>query len=136
MRAKLTNGLIVAGVLWITLFALPQYAPSKSVPHQQEQLEHLQNSLHATLIPAGKYRCCLEKPCSYCLSDVEGCSCLDDVMNAKAPCVECVGEILKGEGNKFLAPYFAVAIAEKTGELEAMQHIIEEKYGIEVQDQI
>jgi hypothetical protein len=94
------------------------------------------------LMPHGDYRCCLEKPCTYCIEKTPGhgegatCNCLEDVVTGVHPCGECIGEILEGHGNPYLAEYFANAIAEKTGEEDAIKRIIEEKYGIPVEKQV
>ena len=102
----------------------------------------LKNSIQEELRPLHKYRCCLEKPCTYCIEKTPGhgedatCDCLKDIINGVHPCGECIGEILEGHGNPYLAEYFAKAIAEKTGEELAIKRIIEEKYGIPVKDQI
>jgi len=88
------------------------------------------------------YACCLKKPCTYCIEKTPGhgegaaCDCLSDVMNGRHPCGECIGEILEGHGNKFIAQYFATAVAEETGELAAIQKIVEDKYGVPVSEQI
>lgn len=88
------------------------------------------------------YRCCTEVPCIYCIEKTPGhgegaaCDCLADVMNGRHPCGECIGEILEGHGNPLVAEYFAKAIAEETGEEEAIRRIIEDKYGIPVEDQV
>lgn len=90
----------------------------------------------------GMYRCCLEKPCTYCIEKTPGhgegasCDCIADLMAGVHPCGECIGEILEGHGNPYLAEYFATAIAEKTGERDAIARIIEAKYGISVENQI
>lgn len=59
-------------------------------------------------------------------------------MNGVHPCGECIGEILEGHGNPYLAEYFARAIAEKVGEqhIGTLREIISEKYGIAVEDQL
>lgn len=95
------------------------------------------------LIMDGKYRCCLQRPCTYCIEKTPGhgegatCDCLADVVNGKHPCGECIGEILEGHGNPYLAEYFAVAIAEEVGEkhLGTLHQIISEKYGIPIEEQ-
>ena len=102
----------------------------------------MKENIQGDLMPHSKYRCCLEKPCTYCIEKTPGhgegaeCHCLEDVMNGEHPCGECIGEILEGHGNPLIAEYFATAIAEETGELKAMQRIIEEKYGVPIEDQI
>jgi hypothetical protein len=89
-----------------------------------------------------QYRCCLEKPCTYCIEKTPGhgenatCDCLKDVVEGVHPCGECIGEILEGHGNPYLAEYFAKAIAEKTKEELAIKRIIEEKYGIPIENQV
>ena len=109
---------------------------------QREVIMGLNGLIHSDLILSSNYRCCLEEPCSKCITKSPGhgegatCSCLKDIMEGVHPCGECIGEILEGHGNEFLAPYFATAIAEKTGELEAIQRIILEKYGTPLEDQI
>lgn len=89
-----------------------------------------------------QYKCCLEKPCTYCIEktpehgEEAECSCLEDVVNGVHPCGECIGEILEGHGNKFLSKYFARAIAEKTGHIDAIKQIIYEKYGTPLEEQV
>ncbi len=88
------------------------------------------------LIREGKYRCCLEKPCSYCFlkapdnGEEAVCDCLDEVMNGEHPCGECMGEILEGHGNKFLSEYFPEAIADEVGGqyLDTLEEIVDDKY--------
>ncbi|MFQ6020653.1 MAG: hypothetical protein ACE5J4_01370 [Candidatus Aenigmatarchaeota archaeon] len=90
------------------------------------------------------YRCCLENPCYYCIyktpkhGEGASCACMDDVLAGVHPCGECIGEILEGHGLKSLAPYFAKSIAEEVGEqhLDHLKQIIEEKYGVPVEDQM
>ncbi len=95
-------------------------------------------------ISKGNYACCLENPCAYCIEKTPGhgegaiCNCLEDVIMGRHPCGECIGEILEGHGNKFLAKYFAESITEEVGEdyKDSLKHIIQDKYGVSVQDQI
>ncbi len=102
--------------------------------HQMEEFSSMKEEMQQDMMMDGKYRCCLEKPCTYCLEKTPGhgigptCDCLSDIVNGKHPCGECIGEILEGHGNPYLRDYFAVAISEKTGELEAITRIIDEKY--------
>jgi hypothetical protein len=106
--------------------------------HREEFLAHKQMII-GELISKEKYQCCLAKPCTYCIEKTpkhgEGaeCSCLEDIVNGRHPCGECIGEILEGHGNPYLADYFAKAIAEEVGEehLKELQEIIEEKYSSE-----
>ncbi len=95
------------------------------------------------LLMNGKYRCCLEKPCVYCIEKSPGhgegatCNCLEDIVNGENPCGECIGEIMEGNGNPYLAEYFALAIAEKVGMeyLDTLRQIMLDKYGIAVEKQ-
>jgi hypothetical protein len=96
------------------------------------------------MIDKGNYKCCLDKPCTYCIEKTPGhgegatCTCLEDVINHKHPCGECIGEILEGHGNRFLAKHFASSIAEEVGEehLDSIKQIISSKYDISTDEQI
>jgi len=89
------------------------------------------------LMAHGDYRCCLMKPCTYCIEKTPGhgegatCDCLADIVDGKHPCGECIGEILEGHGNPYLSEYFPEAIADELGQdhLDEIRKIIEEKYG-------
>ena len=103
----------------------------------------IKEDIQKNLLSEG-YRCCLEKPCTYCLfetsSDRSGaqCNCLEEIVNGEPPCGECIGEILEGNGNKFLSKYFATAIANEVGEnhIDGLREIMYEKYGIPVEEQL
>lgn len=105
-----------------------------NMDEMREHFVSLKSDIQGDMLNDGKYRCCLKKPCTYCIEKTPGhgegaeCDCLSDVVNGVHPCGECIGEILEGHGNPYLKEYFAEAIAEKTGELEAIQRIIDEKY--------
>jgi|SRR3989344_6352858 len=90
------------------------------------------------LIKKGKYQCCLKDPCNYCLIKEGECDCLEEIVNGESPCGECIGEILEGNGNKYLRKYFAEAISEKIGGdyKDEIKIIISEKYGIPVEEQL
>ncbi len=98
----------------------------------------MSNSIKKDLIASDKYKCCLKGPCTYCLMDHGKCDCLEDIMKGKAPCGECIGEILEGEGNPLLAEYFANALAEELGEENKamLKNIIAKKYGIPEEKQL
>jgi len=134
----------IIGVLVIGI--LVAFSPSMGYHSQEEQREtfiSLKSSIQDSLLPDGKYRCCLEKPCTYCIEKTTGhgegatCDCLSDIVNGKHPCGECIGEILEGHGNKYLSKYFAQAIADEVGKehLPTLQQIIFEKYGTPVEEQ-
>ncbi len=133
----------IAVILVIVLLAgiLPNVLPGTSIEGKREKFISLREDIHEDLMPHGDYRCCLEKPCTYCIEKTPGhgegaiCNCLEDIMNGVHPCGECIGEILEGHGNPFLAEYFAQAIAEKTGQEDAIKKIIGEKYGIPLEEQ-
>lgn len=93
----------------------------------------------------GKYSCCLENPCSYCITknstkhgEGSTCDCLDDIMNGRHPCGECIGEILEGHGNKYLSKYFATSISDEVGikYLPTLKEIISDKYEVSVSEQL
>lgn len=115
-----------------------------SMNDRQESHVSQKDDMIATMMAEGDYACCLAKPCTYCIEKTPGhgegatCRCLDDVINGVHPCGECIGEILEGHGNKFLAKYFAKAIAEEVGEehIGTIKQIISSKYDIEIKDQI
>ncbi|MBL7056374.1 hypothetical protein ISS07_05660 [Candidatus Woesearchaeota archaeon] len=110
---------------------------------KREKLITLKESIHKHNLKNHNYKCCLEKPCTYCIEKTPGhgegskCDCLSDVVNGVHPCGECIGEILEGHGNKYLAEYFAKAIAEKVGEehLGTLKQIISKKYDIPIEEQ-
>lgn len=99
--------------------------------------QYQKESIHK-LIEDGRYRCCLSSPCSYCflnsssVGDSAVCDCLDEVVNGEHPCGECMGEILEGNGNKYLVEYFPEAIADEVGVnyLDSLRGIITDKYKI------
>ena len=111
---------------------------------ERQMFLSMRNEMVGEMIAEGNYACCLEKPCTYCIEKTPGhgegatCNCLEDIMTGNHPCGECIGEILEGHGNRFLAKYFATALAEEVGEehLARLQSIISEKYGITNEEQI
>jgi hypothetical protein len=125
--------LVLAVILLISFFPIINNH-DMSMEEKREGFISLKNDMVGDLISQGKYRCCLEKPCTYCIEKTPGhgegatCDCLSDVVNGVHPCGECIGEILEGHGNPYLKEYFAEAIAEETGQKEAIERIIEDKY--------
>ena len=115
-----------------------------SVDDKRTQFISLKDSIMGQMLSEEKYRCCLEKPCIYCIIKTpkhgEGaeCSCLEDIVNGVHPCGECIGEIMEGHGNKYLASYFATAIAEEMGpeHLPALKQMMLEKYSIPIEEQV
>jgi len=115
-------------------------------PHNMESMRDkfidLKEDIRYDQMMNGKYKCCLEKPCTYCIEKTPGhgegasCNCLADIMNGRHPCGECIGEILEGHGNPLLSEYFATAIANETGHIDAIKEIISEKYDLPVEDQL
>ncbi|MAF20804.1 MAG: hypothetical protein CMI55_03935 [Parcubacteria group bacterium] len=108
----------------------------KTMDEQRQEFVEQKQEIISTLIDQGQYACCLEKPCVYCIEKTPGhgegatCHCLQDVVEGRHPCGECIGEILEGHGNKYLSQYFAAAIAEEVGQehLETLKQIIAQKY--------
>lgn len=111
--------------------------------HKRDHFIELKNVIQEEQRPMHKYRCCLTDACTYCIEKTPGhgegavCDCLSDIMDGVHPCGECIGEILEGHGNPYLAEYFAAAIAEKVGmqHLPTLKKIISEKYDISIEDQ-
>lgn len=132
-------GLVIASVLFISIFPINN---THDMSMEREKFLDLKYDIQQSLLKQGLYKCCLENPCTYCIEKTPGhgegaeCDCLSDIVNGVHPCGECIGEILEGHGNPYLSEYFARAIAEKTGELDAIKRIIEEKYDIPVEQQL
>ncbi len=134
--------LILSGIL--LFFYLPSL--NHSAMDMEEKRDHfvsLKNNMQLELVEDREYKCCLMKPCTYCIEKTPGhgegasCNCLKDIVEGVHPCGECIGEILEGHGNPNLAKYFANAIAEKVGEehIQTLKEIIEEKYDAPVDEQ-
>ncbi|MCH7730211.1 hypothetical protein IID21_01620 [Patescibacteria group bacterium] len=127
-------------------YFMPPVASHEGLSMQQMRVHFVsqKDDLHENMLADGDYRCCLEKPCTYCIEKTPGhgegatCSCLEDVVEGRHPCGECIGEILEGHGNRFLAKYFASAIAEEVGDehLETLKKIISQKYGLPPEAQL
>lgn len=100
-----------------------------AIEEQRDAWMAIADNIRGKLEMEGKYDCCLEKPCSYCIKETE-CTCRQDILNGEHPCGECIGEILEGHGLAELKPYYAKAIAHKVGEqhLEHLQEIINDIY--------
>jgi len=131
-------GLLVVSILVVYILPLK---PNHNMASEREKFLDLKYEIQQSLLKQGKYKCCLENPCVYCIEKTPGhgegatCSCLEDLVNGVHPCGECIGEILEGHGNPLLSEYFAKAIAEKTGGYESIKLIIEEKYDIPIEEQ-
>ncbi|MFC1649205.1 hypothetical protein ACFL2C_00645 [Patescibacteria group bacterium] len=109
-----------------------------------ETFVDMKNQMVSEMINNEEYKCCLEKPCTYCIEKTPGhgegatCSCLEDIMNGVHPCGECIGEILEGHGNRLIAKYFATAISEEVGveHTNTIKQIIASKYDVSVEEQL
>lgn len=116
----------------------------KSIDEKRLEFISEKEVIIAEMKEKGMYRCCLEKPCTYCIEKTPGhgegaaCTCAQDILAGKHPCGECIGEILEGHGEKELEPYFAKAIAHKVGEqhTDHLKSIIADMYGISVEEQL
>ena len=135
-------------VLVLSNILLFFYLPSlnHSTMNMEEKRDHfvsLKNNMQLELVEDREYKCCLMKPCTYCIEKTPGhgegasCNCLKDIVEGVHPCGECIGEILEGHGNPNLAKYFANAIAEKVGKehIRTLKEIIEEKYDVPIDEQ-
>jgi hypothetical protein len=134
--------LLVAIIAFFTLFAEKPFS-QKSMDEKRTEFISEKNSIQGELLSKGKFKCCLEKPCAYCIEKSPGhgegatCNCLGDVVNGVHPCGECIGEIMEGHGNPYLSKYFARAIAEKMGKehLPSLKQMMFEKYDVAIEDQ-
>lgn len=143
MRNRLIAGIAVVLVAVLAVSIFPSNISGHSVEGKREKFISLREEIQGDLMPQGKYRCCLEKPCTYCIEKSPGhgegavCDCLSDIINGKHPCGECIGEILEGHGNPYLAEYFARAIAEEAGEehIDSLRLMISQKYLISIEEQ-
>lgn len=107
-----------------------------SIADQRTSWMSIADNVRGQLAMEGKYDCCLEAPCWYCIQKTPGhgegaeCTCRQDILNGLHPCGECIGEILEGHGLAELKPYYAKAIAHKVGaQHEAhLQDIINDMY--------
>ena len=136
-------GIVLAVLLGVVVFFSPAMQdPHHSMNQQREDFIEMKNHIHETARNTSIYRCCLMKPCMYCIEKTPGhgegatCDCMQDIVNGVHPCGECIGEILEGHGNPYVAKYFARAISEKTGHEDAIKQIILEKYGIAIEEQV
>jgi len=143
MTLLLVGGVIGGNVLSTPDPSINHSAIKDSSEYNKEIIAEKDESVK-NLLAEGRYKCCLENPCSYCFSDVEHqdrelvCDCLVDIMNGNHPCGECIGEILEGNGNPLISEYFATAIAEKIGDnyLLPLKQIIADKYDMPVGKQL
>ncbi len=141
---SIISGVIVIIIVSAFIGSLINPMHYMGVEASRDQLISIKNSIQEELMPQHKYRCCLEKPCTYCIEKTPGhgegaiCDCLKDIVEGVHPCGECIGEILEGHGNQYLSKYFAKAIAEEVGEehTPTLKKIIEQKYGTPVEDQV
>jgi hypothetical protein len=134
--------LVIIGLIG-TLFLTGCTDMEMDIDEKRDRFITLKEDIQDEMKNNHQYRCCLEKPCTYCIEKTPGhgegavCDCLSDVVNGVHPCGECIGEILEGHGNSYLAEYFAAAIAEKVGEehIRTLKQIISEKYEISAEEQ-
>ena len=138
--------LLIGGVLGSTIFITSEKkrnAAKYNTEYNKEIIAEQDKGIK-NLLATGRYKCCLTKPCSYCFSDPDHqdkelvCDCLEDIINGKHPCGECIGEILEGNGNPLISEYFATAIAEEVGSdyLPTLKQIIADKYGVSIDQQL
>jgi len=134
--------LVISNIL-LFLYMPSLFHSSMNMDEKREHFVSFKNEMQLELLDSRKYKCCLEKICTYCIEKDPGhgegaeCNCLKDIVEGVHPCGECIGEILEGHGNPNLAKYFANAIAEKVGEehIQTLKEIIEEKYKVPIVDQ-
>ena len=121
-----------------------QHFDSMDMDMKREAFIAQKTAIISELKEQSEYRCCLEKPCMYCIEKHPGhgegasCHCLKDVMEGVHPCGECIGEAMEGHANKYIAEYFPKAIAEKVGmqHKPALDKIFSDMYDIPVDEMI
>ncbi len=137
-------GGIIAGVFLFMPVSGVNHSTTKNTTEDNKKIAANTDAGIKSLLADGRYKCCLLKPCSYCFSDSEHqdrelvCGCINDIMEGKHPCGECIGEILEGKGNPLISEYFASAISEEVGAkyLPVLKNIIADKYDMPVDRQI
>lgn len=145
-KLSLILGLSLVLIAGMTLgnFIKPAAAPedhlamikNRSIAEQREDWMALSDNIRGKLAMEGKYDCCLDDPCWYCVQKTPGhgegaeCTCRQDILDGVHPCGECIGEILEGHGLVELKPYYAKAIAHKVGSQHEghLQEIIDDMY--------
>ena len=55
--------------------------------------------LKTRLAPEGKYACCIDEPCNYCLLHEGECDCAKDLQKGEHVCIECYAGWQQGKGN-------------------------------------
>ena len=55
--------------------------------------------LKMKLAPEGKYACCIDEPCNYCLLHEGECDCAKDLQKGERVCIECYSGWQQGKGN-------------------------------------
>ena len=82
---------IGAIVVLVLIILLISFVPSfnlhdMSMDEKRESFISLKNDMIGEMISQGRYRCCLEKPCVYCIEKTPGhgegatCNCLEDIV--------------------------------------------------------
>ena len=151
---KMVNKKVLMVVIVVSLLAFASGAAAISAMLMNNEMNRgvedkradyitLKENIQEDMRQDHRYRCCLMKPCAYCVEKTPGhgegaeCDCLEDIMNGAHPCGECIGEIMEGHGNPLIAKSFAVAIADEMGEqhLPALRQMMFEKYGVPVGEQ-
>ena len=135
-RQKILYATIATVLAVALIITLIPYGHSMTMNEKRKTFVSMKEDMQGEMLQQGKYKCCLEKPCTYCIEKTPGhgdgaeCNCLEDIIEGRHPCGECIGEILEGHGNPYLKEYFAPAIAEEVGieHLNTIQQIIDAKY--------
>ena len=73
-------------------------AKSPKLTEKIKQAISLLTGLKMELANAGKYNCCIKKPCDRCLIDHQSCSCAHDLKEGKAVCSDCYAGWQRGDG--------------------------------------
>ncbi len=68
------------------LLLIQQPAPPEST---LAKVKHEIQELKTALAQKGKYSCCIQEPCNYCLFHEGSCPCYDEVKAGEHICIEC-----------------------------------------------
>lgn len=66
--------------------------------HRRKAVNTELRGLVEDLSEAGRYACCIERPCSYCALHSGGCRCAEGLANGEPVCEECARMWAKGGG--------------------------------------
>jgi len=88
--------------LFLIVFLVGCQVPSPEPTKPEVTLDKVKadiQELKAKLAPEGKYACCIDESCNYCLLHEGECDCAKDLQKGEHVCVECYAGWQQGKGN-------------------------------------